>query len=344
MQLNERKIKILEAIINDYIQTAEPIGSRTIAKKYDWGISPATIRNEMSDLEDMGLILQTHASSGRVPSDKGYRLYVDSMMKKRSLTNDETLFLQRMIQENINQIDLMMQETAKAVSFLTKYTTIVTEPYIKKTKINHIHLAPLDEKSILLVLVTDAKAVKNHVIYVSQPPDYEELINLSRILYQELHNRTIQELDQAAVERLYKSFGRHTHVLMPVLKVIVDVIRAEDDVQIYTSGVRNILAFPEFADINKAKAIFHALEEREMLITIMGRDPSDRIQIIIGSENDIELLKICTLIKANYMMGNQNAGCIGIIGPTRMNYGQVVSVLEGILVNICAVTRAISGG
>jgi len=343
MQLNERKKKILQAIINDYIQTAEPIGSRTIAKKYDWGISSATIRNEMSDLEDMGLITQPHTSSGRVPSDKGYRLYVDSMMPRRALTDDETLFLQRMIQSNISQIDYLMQETAKAVAYLTHYPTIATEPHKVKTRIKHVHLAPLDDRSILLVLVTDAKVVKNQIVYVQSPPDYDELIGLSRILNQKLQNRTIQDIDQKMVEGMYKAFGRHTQVLMPVLQVIVDVIHAEDDMQVYTSGVKNILAFPEFSNVNKAKAIFQALEERELLITIMGRDIKDNIQIIIGEENDIEQLKNCSIIKANYSVGNQGAGCIGIVGPTRMNYGQAVSVLEGILLNINAVISALSG-
>ncbi|MDR1664570.1 MAG: heat-inducible transcriptional repressor HrcA [Clostridiales bacterium] len=344
MLLNDRKYRILEAIINDYIQTAEPIGSRTIAKKYGLGISSATIRNEMSDLEDMGFILQPHTSAGRVPSDKGYRLYVDSMMRQRPLTEEETLFLQRMMINNFNQIEYMMQETAKAVALLTNYPAFVSEPYIKKTKIRHVQFVPLDEKSVLLVLVTDAKAVKNQTVSLPNAPDFETLTKLSRVLNQNLEGQTVHDITRETVDALFSQFGKHAYMVMPVLGVIADLIQAEDDVRIITSGVKNILAFPEFSDISKAKAIFQALEEREMLITILGQEQSERIQIIIGEENNLEPLRGCSIIKANYSFDNQSTGCIGVIGPTRMDYAQAVSVLEGILINITAVIEALSGG
>ncbi|MCL2708117.1 MAG: heat-inducible transcriptional repressor HrcA [Defluviitaleaceae bacterium] len=344
MQLDDRKYKILEAIVNDYIQTAEPIGSRTLAKKYGLGISSATIRNEMSDLEEMGLIRQPHTSAGRVPSDKGYRLYVDSMMRQRTLTDEENIFLQQMIINNINQVEYMMQETAKAVASLTNYPAIVSEPYIKKTRIRHVQLVPLDEKTVLLVLVTDAKAVKNQAISFPEAPGYETLTRLSQILNKYLRDKTIRDIDRGTVELMLSAFGPYAYVLMPALGVIVEVIQAEDDVRIFTSGVKNILAFPEFSDISKAKTIFHALEEREVLITILALGQSDRIQILIGAENSLEPLRDCSIIKANYSFDNQSTGCIGIIGPTRMNYAQAVSVLEGIIININAVVRALSGG
>jgi heat-inducible transcriptional repressor len=342
--LNDRKLKILEAIINDYIQTAEPIGSRTIAKKHALGISSATIRNEMSDLEDMGFILQPHTSAGRVPSDKGYRLYVESMMRQRPLTDEETMFLQRMIISNVNQMEFMMQETAKAIAYLTNYPAIVSEPYIKKTKIKHIQLVPLDEKSLLLVLVTDAKAVKNQTVNVQNAPDYPTLTRLSQIMNRYLQDKAVRDISRDIIDTLLAEFGVHAHVLLSVLGVIVAMIQAEDNVRVFTSGVKNILAFPEFSDIRKATAIFQALEEREILVTILGQDQADGIQIIIGAENNLEPLKDCSIIKANYTIDNQSTGCIGIIGPTRMDYGQAVSVLEGILVNINAVIQALSGG
>jgi heat-inducible transcriptional repressor len=341
MDLNERKFRILEAIINDYIQTAEPIGSRTIAKKYGMGISSATIRNEMSDLEDMGFIKQPHTSSGRVPSDKGYRLYVDTMMRQQTLTLDENMFLQRMIMGNINQIEYMMQETAKAIAYLTNYPAIVSEPYLKKTRIKHVQLVPLDEKSVLLVLVTDAKAVRNQVINLPSAPDYEDLNRLSYQLNKNLQDKTIREINREAVDNLLDIFDDYAYILMPVLGVIADIIQAEDDVRVFTSGVKNILAFPEFSDIRKATAIFHALEERDMLITILGGEPSERIQIIIGAENNLEPLRDCSIIKANYSFDNQSTGTIGVIGPTRMNYSQAVSVLQGILENITMVIQAL---
>ena len=341
MNLTERKTTILHAIISDYIATAEPIGSRTIAKKYSLGISSATIRNEMSDLEDMGFITQPHTSSGRVPSEKGYRYYVDSMMEKRALTSDEAMFLQRMIIDNIYRIDYMMQETAKALASLTNYPAIVSEPYIKKTAIKHVQLVPLDESSLLLVLVTDNKTVKNQLVNLPSTPGYEALTRLSLVLNNSLKGLSIREIDRPLIDKLLAEFGSDAHVLMPVLGNIADMIGAEDDVRVFTSGVKNILAFPEFADIRKAEAIFQALEEREFLFGLLGRTPFEGIQIAIGEENTLDLLRHCSLIKANYTIDNDSTGCIALIGPMRMNYAQSVSILAGILQNIRHVIDAL---
>jgi heat-inducible transcriptional repressor len=238
----------------------------------------------------------------------------------------------------------MMQETAKAIAYLTNCPAIVSEPYLIKTKIKHVQMIPLDDKSILLVLVTDAKAVRNQVVSLQAAPDYENLTRLSYLLNQHLQDKTIREINRESVNTLLELFGNYAHILMPVLGVIADMIQAEDDVRVFTSGVKNILAFPEFSDIRKAAAIFHALEEREMLITILGGEPTDRIQIVIGTENSLEPLKDCSIIKANYSFDSQSTGSIGVIGPTRMDYAQAVSVLEGILHNISMVIKALSGG
>ena len=343
MFLNERKIRILEAIINDYIQTAEPIGSRTIAKRYNLGISSATIRNEMSDLEDMGFIIQPHASAGRVPSDKGYRLYVDTLMHQRELTEEEADYLQQIISNNISQINYLMQETAKAIALLTKCTTIVSEPQVKKTKIKNVQMVPVDENSFVMVLVTDARVVKNHMLHVEQAPSYEELSYFSALLNKALSGRSIEELDNGLVRSISERIG-NDNILMPVLQAIIGSLKAEDEVQVYTSGVRNILGFPEFSDLEKAKLIFKALEEKEMLITLLDQDNGGDIQIIIGEENNLEQLRGCSIIKSSYKIGAQNFGSIGIIGPTRMDYSQAVSVLDGIMKKITAVIKALSGG
>jgi len=341
MNLSDRQFKILEAIITDYIETAEPIGSRTIAKKSGLGISSATIRNEMSDLEEMGFISQPHTSSGRIPSSRGYRLFVDTMMQSRQLSDHDAMFLQRMIIDNIYHVEFMMQETAKALSLLTRYPAIVSEPYLKKTKIKHVQLVPLDEKSLLLVLVTDTKAVKNQIINLQAAPGYETLTQLSFHLNQHLTGLTIKEINRGLIDKMLGIFGNAAHILMPILGAISDMIQAEDDVRVFTSGVKNILAFPEFSDIRKAEAIFHALEDRASLFEILGQDSLEGISIVIGEENNIDLLKTCSLIKANYTIDNQSTGCIALIGPMRMNYAQAVSVLSGILQNMQSVTHAL---
>jgi len=341
MELSIRKIKILEAIITDYIETAEPIGSRTIAKKSGLGISSATIRNEMSDLEDLGLISQPHTSSGRIPSGRGYRLYVDSMMPSHQLSHDEALFLQKMIIDNIYQVEYMMQETARTLSRLTRYPVIVSEPHLKKTKIKHVQLVPLDEKSLLLVLVTDKNAAKNQVVNVTAAPGYEALVQLSFHLNKSLAGLTIREISRDVIDKLLTAFGKDAHILMPVLGAISATIQAEDDVRVFTSGVKNILAFPEFADKHKAEEMFQALEDREWLMKILGQESAHGIQISIGEENNIDLLKSCSLIRANYTIDNQSTGCIALIGPMRMDYAQVVSVLSGVLQNMQSVTHAL---
>ena len=339
MILNDRKTKILEAIVMDYIATAEPIGSRTIAKKYDLGISSATIRNEMSDLEDMGLIMQPHTSSGRVPSDLGYRMYVDTLMRLYPLTDDETMFLQRMIMSNIHHVDYLMQETAKAIASLTRYATIVSEPKEKKTSIKHVQLMPLDERSILVIWVTDTKAVKNKTLPVQDPPDFDTLAGLAKVLNKSLQNRTIESIDRELVSGMLEAFGPHARLLMPILGVLADALKAEG--QVYTSGVNNFLAFPEFADRDKVQAVFKAFEkERDMMAALFDFEPVDGIQIVIGMENQSELLQNCSVVRANFSLGDQG-GIIGIIGPTRMDYAQAVSVMRGMLTNISKVLEAL---
>lgn len=338
MLLDERKFEILRAIVSDYIETAEPVGSRTIAKKYSLGVSSATIRNEMSDLEDMGLIGRWHTSSGRVPSEKGYRFYVDSMMQSRALTSDESMFLQKMLIENISQTEYMLKETAKALSHLTNYPAIVSEPFLKKATIKHIQLVPMDEKSLLLVLVTDTKTVKNQVVNVNASPGPNELTRLSEHLTRHLAGLSIREISRRLIDKMLAQFGEHAHVLMPVLGIIADMLQ-EDDVRVFTSGVKNILTFPEFSDKSKAEAIFSALEDRALLFEILGK-PLPGIQIVIGGENSLDLLKSCSLIKANYTIKNQSTGCIALIGPMRMNYAQAVSVVSGILQSIQYVIEA----
>ncbi len=335
MKLNERKIRILEAIITDYIATAEPIGSRTIAKKYDLGISPATIRNEMSDLEDLGYIEQVHTSSGRVPSQKGYRLYVDNFMKQKELTGDEVEFLKNAISLNASRIEYLMEQTAKALAMLTNYTTVVTEPKNKKAsvKIKHIQLVPIDERSIAAVIVTDNKAIKNHIIRVDSAPGIDELNLISSGINAELRGMSLDSFEKNNVAHILERFSSHKELIARVIKAIILTIREEEDVHLYTSGVRNILGFPEFSNVEKAKNIFQALEEKEMLITLLGRGDSNdeqRVQILIGGENNLDELKDCSIVRANYKFNN-SYGKIGVIGPTRMNYSQTVSVINEIV-------------
>jgi len=328
---NERKIRILEAIINDYIATAEPIGSRTIAKKYDLGISSATIRNEMSDLEEMGYIIAPHTSAGRVPSDKGYRLYVDQLMPRRELTNEEAAYLQSVISENINQVDMLMRETAKAISLLTNYTTIASKSTVDLTQLKHVQLLPMNDDSIAIVVITDSDSIKNHVLKLDKAPDYEALTKLSFALNDLLNGKKVSDLSEIEID----GSDETSIMLQKILRAVREIMLQEDDIRVYTSGVKNILEYPEFSDIEKAKGVFNTFEEQEMLITLLGNN-NDNVQVVIGSESTMQGMQNCSIIKANYTFGQKHLGSIGVIGPTRMDYAQVFSILNGIVKNVNA--------
>ncbi len=347
MKLNERKIKILEAIITDYIATAEPVGSRTIARKYDLGISPATIRNEMSDLEEMGFIEQPHTSAGRIPSQSGYRMYVDNMMHKRMLTDDEAEFLKNAISFNVNRVEYLMQQTAKALAMLTNYTTVVTEPKSSGVKIKHIQLVPVDKNTAAAVVVTENNAIKNHIIKAKNMPDADGLYRLSGKINSVLENYALDDINSDRVQEALKEFADYSELIVNVFKAVISTVRQEEDVHLYTSGVRNLLGFPEFSDVNKAKNIFQAFEEKDMLITLLGggeNTAADKIEIVIGGENKMEELKDCSIVRANYRYGKNSVGKIGIIGPTRMNYSQTVSVLDEIIRKLDTIIDAMLGG
>ena len=273
MALSDRKLKILEAIITDYIETAEPIGSRTIAKKYDLGISPATIRNEMSDLEEMGLIEQPHTSAGRIPSDKGYRLYVDNMMQSSSgLSGSQAEYLAKAINYNVTKIEYLMQQTAKAISMLTNYTAVVSEPVDNQVKVKHIQLVPVDERSIVAVIVTSDNTVKNSVIKIKTMPDTNTLAQISRSINSLISNVSLEEINREFAAAVFDVFPEYQETIAKVLKVVISDLRHNRDVHLYTSGVRNMLGFPEFNDLDKIKNIFQTFEEKEMLVSLLGNE------------------------------------------------------------------------
>ena len=344
MALNDRKIQILQAIINNYIETAEPVGSRTIAKKYNLGISSATIRNEMSDLEEMGFILQPHASSGRIPSDMGYRLYVDHLMQKKELGEEEQRYLQSIISRDISQIDFLMEETAKALSVLTNYTTIISEPKGQRTRMKQIRLIPLDSVSVLLVIATEGNFIKNHVIKMGCVPTEEKIFDIGFCLNRLLPGCALREIDTLLVARMQEELWEYRELLPPILKAIETTMRSAEKVQLHMSGTKNILAFPEFADIQKAKSLFQALEEKDVLVTLLEESKNNDLQVLIGSENTVQSMQDCSVITATYKMGDNTRGTIGIVGPTRMDYSQVISILNGMVQNIEKVLKNLSDG
>ena len=298
----------------------------------------------MSDLEEMGFILQPHASSGRIPSDMGYRLYVDHLMQKKELGEEEQRYLQSIISRDISQIDFLMEETAKALSVLTNYTTIISEPKGQRTRMKQIRLIPLDSASVLLVIATEGNFIKNHVIKMGCVPTEEKIFDIGFCLNRLLQGCALREIDTLLVARMQEELWEYRELLPPILKAIETTMRSAEKVQLHMSGTKNILAFPEFADIQKAKSLFQALEEKDVLVTLLEESKNNDLQVLIGSENTVQSMQDCSVITATYKMGDNTRGTIGIVGPTRMDYSQVISVLNGMVQNIEKVLKNLSDG
>ena len=346
MALDERKLKILQAIITDYIATAEPVGSRTIAKKYDLGVSSATIRNEMSDLEEMGFIIQPHASSGRIPSDAGYRLYVDSiMMQKKKLDDYDKKMVSGLIGRNINQIQYLMDETAKLISKMTNYTTIFSEPVVKNTKLNKIKFMSLNESELMVIIAAEGNIIKNKIAKVMYMPDDNRLDELSKVVSDILHGQVIESVSQDKIDDIYRELNGYGEIISLLRESIDEMAKSVSSERFHLSGTNNMLAFPEFSDIEKAKSLFKTLEKEDTLSNLLSDGKKNgELQIYIGNESGIEEMKDCSIVTTTYQFGGNITGTIGILGPTRMDYSQVVSVLNGMVDNIEDVLNNLESG
>lgn len=327
MHLGDRKRKILQAIIEDYIVNAEPIGSRTIAKRDDMGLSSATVRNEMADLEDMGYLISPHTSSGRVPTDRGYRFYVNELMNSYDMAARDVVKLRRLFTAGILQLDRLIRQASDIVSQLTSYTAVAVTPELKKSYVKRFELVPVDEKSALLVLITNEGIVKNQLINVSD--DEISLRRLSSVLNERLAGLTVEEINLTIINDVQKTLGAKPAVLMPILEFIHQSINELDGSEVYVSGRKSILAHPEYKDIGQARKFLELLDNKESLKHAVDQGAqSDGIKIIIGEENEIDEMKGASIVTAKYTSGGKTVGKIGIVGPTRMDYAKVVSSLD----------------
>ena len=329
MQMDERKWNILKAIIRTYLETGEPVGSRTISKYSDLNLSSATIRNEMSDLEEMGYILQPHTSAGRIPSDAGYRLYVDRMMeeKDREVTQIKELMLQRQ-----DKMELLLKQVVKYLAVNTNYATMITGPALHRTKLKFIQLSIVDEHQILAVIVTEANVVKNKIIQIDHGLDRETVLKMNVLLNTSLNGLTIEEINLATISALKEEAGIHSEVVSRVLDIVAESINEQQDPEIYTSGATNFFRYPELSDSAKASELISTFEEKHPLAELMqDKDASEDetgIQVYIGSETPLPSMKDCSVVTASYDLGGGMYGRIGIVGPKRMDYEKVVDVLR----------------
>lgn len=328
MDLDERKRHILRALINDYILTAEPIGSRTIAKKYDLGISSATIRNEMADLEDMGFLEQPHTSAGRIPSDKGYRVYVDHLMEVPRLSNGEIEIIKNSIRKiAIGEIERIIKETTKVLSFLTNYTAMVASPQTEKSTVKHIQLVPMDSMHVIAVVVTSIGVVKNASITLSQPITSEKLNTINNFINEKLKGLAIEDINLSIISDVQRNVSGYSEILNEVIPILYESLKCSGSSEVYLEGSSNIFNYPEYNAIEKAKSFFTVLDKKDFLRKILSYEADD-MKISIGHENEYDEISDCSLITTTYRIGDKTLGSIGIIGPTRMYYSKVMAVLE----------------
>lgn len=329
MEMDERKMKILQTIIRNYLETGEPVGSRTISKDADLNLSSATIRNEMADLEEMGYILQPHTSAGRIPSDRGYRLYVDDLMREKEQEVEE---LKVTLLEKADRVDSLLKQAAKVLANNTNYTSIISSPAMHHNKVKFIQLSRVDDNQLLAVIVVEGNVIRNNVLAVDSYMDDETILKLNMLLNTNLNGLSLDEINLGMIAALKEKAGIHSRVISEVIDAVAEAIKADEDLEIYTSGTTNIFKYPELSDGKNASEIISAFEEKEELTELiqstLQTENNTGIQVYIGQESPMSNMRDCSVVTATYDLGDGMKGTIGIIGPKRMDYGKVVDALK----------------
>lgn len=331
MQLDDRKVKILKAIIQTYLETGEPVGSRTISKYLDLKLSPATIRNEMSDLEELGYILQPHTSAGRIPSDKGYRFYVDSLMEEKV---QEVEDMKSELEQKADKIEVMLGYMAKLLAVNTNYASVVSAPKYQRKKLKFIQLTKVDECQLLAVIVIEGNIVKNKMISVEVPLDAEMILKLNLILNTFLQGLNLTEINMDVIQKIKEQAGDYGELVSRILDAIAQAVGEEDSPEVFTSGATNMLKYPELGDRERAAELLYTFEEKEQLKELISgnnEEEKNGIQVYIGEETPMEVMKDCSMVTATYELEEGVYGKIGIVGPKRMDYEKVVSTLHTLM-------------
>lgn len=331
MELDERKKKILQAVIRNYLETGEPVGSRTISKYTDLNLSSATIRNEMADLEEMGYIVQPHTSAGRIPSDKGYRFYVDTMLEEKER---EVVELKEMLVERQDKMETLLKQVVKVLAQNTQYATMISAPQIKRNKLKLIQLSRVDAGQLLAVIVVEGNVIKNNILSIDEELSDETILKLNILLNTNLNGLSIDEINLEMISQLKQQAGIHSTIVSEVIDAVAEAIKAEEDLEVYTSGANNIFRYPELADQQKASELINTFEEKQLLGELLQEagkaEESTGIQVYIGEETPVQSMKDCSVVTATYELGGGMKGTIGIVGPKRMDYEKVVGTLRTI--------------
>ncbi len=330
MELDERKRKILHAIVRNYLETGEPVGSRTISKDTDLNLSSATIRNEMADLVEMGLILQPHTSAGRIPSDQGYRVYVDEMLREKE---KEVENMKDMLLDKEEKLENLLKQVARTLAVDTNYATMISAPQIRKNKLKFIQISKVDAEHLLATIVIEGNVIKNKIITVEETLDDATMLKLNILMNTRLDGLAVEDINLGLIAAVKQEAGIHSEIIGNVIDAAAESITADEDLQIYTSGTMNILKYPELTDSSKASELISTFEDTRDLSSIVedtlsSEDQETGIQVYIGSESPVQAMKDCSVVTATYELGDGMKGTVGIIGPKRMDYDKVITTLK----------------
>ncbi|MBQ2765192.1 MAG: heat-inducible transcription repressor HrcA [Firmicutes bacterium] len=326
--MDERKQKVLRAIIMDYINTAEPVGSRTIAKKYDLGVSSATIRNEMSDLEELGLIEQPHTSAGRVPSDKGYRYYVDHLMDEDDLVTGERDLIRTFFTDRMNRLDQLYHETCKVLSELSPYVTMIMTPTKSTGALQQLQLMPITPFQAVLVIVTDVGLVHHRTVDFPVPVSKERLAEIGDILLSKLKGRNIEDINTTLMREISGELQAELDIVDSIFEMMSDAMKSTGEEKIFLEGTLKILNQPEFNDVNRVKEVLSFLQEEDVLRELLHGKSGIGMNFTIGDELSSEKINRCSMVTCTYSINGNTVGNIGILGPTRMEYGKSASLIR----------------
>ncbi len=326
--LNDRKKKILQLIIEDYISTAEPVGSRTIARKYDLGISPATIRNEMSDLELLGYLEQPHTSAGRVPSAQAYRFYVDSLIEPGSLTDNDMALINSWYKERRRNIDDIFQSTAKILSRMTQNVSMVLANKDTGAVFRYIKFLPLDSSHAILCIVTDDGNVDNCVVEIPLGMRPEEMDYLAGRISSVLEGKELSEISDELLSALHTDVAEDKVLFTSFLQAIKRMSRKQNEQRVFLGGTKQLLNQPEFRDVERVKSLLGILEEEKVVRDLLVAGEDSGLKITIGTENKFTGIQDCSMVQATYRLNGKIVGTMAVLGPTRMEYGKVITVMD----------------
>jgi heat-inducible transcriptional repressor len=343
MQLSERKLRILQAIVADFILSAEPVGSRTLSKRYEMGISPATIRNEMSDLEELGFLTHPHTSAGRVPSDKAYRLYVNRLMERYELPEREKKSIYEKLTQNAVELEKTIRHAANLLSEITNLTAFAITPKQEEDRLKYINILPAGENTVVLMIVAESGKIKNMALSPKGPYTEEALSLLSKTMTYNYRGKAISEILTLNIikdfETDIEAMGKLAESIMPKF---ISTLESMLDIELYMDGLTNIFSIPEYHDIEKAKIFLEMIHQKKNFTDVLlSRD--DGMIITIGTENAEDIMKDCSLITATYHINGRLVGKLGVIGPTRMKYDKITSVIEYVADNLNA-AFSLTGG